>query len=247
MFENVVPEYKIGWLQPSSVVDVAAYEFYRIAPPRVMLVILPLGVSEFSDESSEDALSPLDQQIDKLMDRGVHMIVMHGGLPTPLRLGIEAHDRLIEYIATRSGLPATSTLLCVVRSAAHLAVAKLAMANTWDDEINKTIAKFFARSQIEICGVATKTMGHKDFVRLSGADQLTLAYELGRQAFLENPSCEGLYLGGGSWPAEPVAVQLEQEFGRPVISHRPAMVRHSLQLLNAWRPLPGHGRLFALE
>lgn len=247
MFENVVPEYKIGWLQPTSVVDVAAYEFYRIAPPRVMLVILPLGLSEFSYEDAETVLAPLDEQVEQLIQRGVHMIVMHGALPTPLRLGVEAHDRLIEYIATRSGLPATSTLLCVVRSAVHLGLKKLAMANTWDDEINKTIGKFFARSKIEIIGVAAKPMQHEEFVKLSGADQLTLAYELGTRAFRENPGCDGLYLGGGSWPAEPVAVQLEQEFGRPVISHRAAMVRHSLQLLNAWRPIPGHGRLFALE
>lgn len=246
MFENVVPEYKIGWLQPTSVVDVAAYEFYRIAPPRVMLVILPLGVSEFPTESSEDALAPLDEQIDQIMDRGVHMIVQ-SGVPAPLLLGLEAHDRMIEHIATRSGLPATSTVLCVVRSAVHLGVRKLAMANVWDGQINKTLVKFFERGQVEIGGAATKPMQHDEFMKLSAADQLTLAYELGCRALRENPGCDGLYLGGGSWPAEPVAVQLEQEFGRPVISHRAAMVRHSLQLLNAWRPVPGHGRLFALE
>jgi maleate cis-trans isomerase len=244
MFEQVVPELKIGWLQPSSVVDVAAYEFYHIAPPRVMLVILPLGRGEFSDVDAEQDLAALDDQIDHLASRGVHMIVQ-SGVPIPLLLGIDAHDRMIEHIATRSGLPATSTVLCVVRSAAHLGVKKLAMANIWDEAINKTLTKFFARAGVDICGWATKPMLFADFMQLSGADQLTLAYELGKRAFLDNPHCDAVYLGGGSWPAEPVATELEKEFGRPVISHRAAMVRHSLQLLNSWKPIPGHGRLLA--
>jgi maleate isomerase len=244
MFEQVVPKLKIGWLQPSSVVDVAAYEFYRIAPPQVMLVLLPLGRGEFSDDDAEKDLAALDVQIDQLISRGVNMIVQ-SGVPTPLLLGIEAHDRMIEYIATRSGLPATSTVLCIVRAAANLNVKKLAMATIWTEPINKTLAKFFERANVEVCGVATKPMQFADFTQLSGVEQLTLAYELGRRAFLENPGCDGVYLGGGSWPVEPVATQLEQEFDRPVISHRSAMVRHSLQLLSSWSPIPGHGRLLA--
>ena len=244
MFEQVVPELKIGWLQPSSVVDVAAYEFYRIAPPRVMLVLLPLGRGEFSDDDAGNDLAALDDQIDQLVARGVDMIVQ-SGVPIPLLLGIEAHDRMIEYIATRSGLPTTSTVLCVVRSAVQLDIKKLAMANIWDDSINKTLAKFFARADVDACGSETKPMQFADFMRLSGVEQLTLAYELGKQAFLNNPDCDGVYLGGGSWPVEPVATRLEEEFGRPVISHRAAMVRHSLQLLNSWKPIAGHGRLLA--
>jgi maleate isomerase len=244
MFEQVVPELKIGWLQPSSVVDVAAYEFYKLAPPRVMLVLLPLGRGEFSDDDAERDLAALDDQIDQLIARGVHMIVQ-SGVPAPLLLGIEAHDRMIEHIARRSGLPATSTVLCVVRAAANLSIRKLGMATIWAESINKTLAQFFARGGVEVCGSASQPMQFADFRKLTAVEQLTLAYELGRRAFLENPNCDGVYLGGGSWPAEPVVLELEKEFARPVISHRAAMVRHSLQLLSAWRPIADHGRVLA--
>ena len=46
---------------------------------------------------------------------------------------------------------------------------------------------------------------------------MQLAYGLGRQAFLDHPDCDAAYIGGGSWLAEPVAVQLETEFGKPVL------------------------------
>ena len=46
MFENDVPKHKIGMLQPLALIDNTPYEFYRLAPPRVMLVMIPIGLSE---------------------------------------------------------------------------------------------------------------------------------------------------------------------------------------------------------
>jgi hypothetical protein len=40
---------------------------------------------------------------------------------------------------------------------------------------------------------------------------------------------------------------LEEEFGKPVFSNSPAYVRHRLQLLGLWKPIPGYVRLLALE
>jgi len=48
MFEEYKPKHKIGCLSPLAVVENAAYEFYRLAPRGLMLVLLPVGLSEFS-------------------------------------------------------------------------------------------------------------------------------------------------------------------------------------------------------
>ena len=85
-----------------------------------------------------------------------------------------------------------------------------------------------------------------DFHKIKSADHMHLAYELGKKAFLENPDCDAVYIGGGSWIAEPVAVQLEREFGKPVICNQAAVIRTALQMLNAWSPQAGHSRLLAL-
>jgi maleate cis-trans isomerase len=244
MFESIAPTLTIGWLQPSSVVDVAAYEFYRMAPPGIMLVLLPLGRSEFPGDDDKESWSELDDRIDKLIERDVEVIVQSGA-PAPLLSGMEAHDRAIEYLATRSGVPATSTILCVVRAAANLELANLAAATFWDEAVNGRLAEFFPRSGIAICGFASRPTPYDAFHRLGAAAQMQLAYELGKSAFLANPRCDGVYLAGGAWLTADVAMALEAEFGRPVITHRTAMLRHSLQLANAWRPIPGHGRVLA--
>jgi hypothetical protein len=74
---------------------------------------------------------------------------------------------------------------------------------------------------------------------------MQLAYGLGRRAFLEHPDCDGVYVGGGTWLAEPVAEQLEQEFHKPVICNQAAMIRDILHLLDDWTPIEGHSRVLS--
>jgi len=66
-----------------SVVDNSAYEFYRIAPPGVMLVMIPVGLGTFTKDDVERVFAPLDGYVDALMERGVDLI-MQSGVPLPL-------------------------------------------------------------------------------------------------------------------------------------------------------------------
>src|SRR5262245_34675964 len=245
MFEDAVPRLKIGVLKPLSVVDNSAYEFYRIAPPGVMLVMIPVGLEKFSKDDVKRVFAPLDGYVDQLMERGVDLI-MQSGVPLPLLLGIEAHDRLIERIEKRSGKPATSSVLGVVAAAKRLGLRRIVVANKWSEAMNRTLAEFFARGGTAMVGVAAEVMGPDKFQKISIADHMELAYQLGRQAFTQHPDADGLYIGGGSWLSEPVCQALEREFGRPAISNQSAMIWDTLTRLGAWRPIPGQGRLLSV-
>src|SRR5215831_15267828 len=52
-FEGFVPRLKIGCLMPGSVIDNHAFEFYRLAPLGVMLVMVGVGLEEFSSADVE--------------------------------------------------------------------------------------------------------------------------------------------------------------------------------------------------
>jgi len=90
-----------------------------------MLVMIPVGLGEFSKHDVERVFAPLDGYVDQLMERGVDLI-MQSGVPLPLLIGIEAHDRLMERIEQRSGKPATSS-----SSAWSLPPSGLACAGSW--------------------------------------------------------------------------------------------------------------------
>jgi maleate cis-trans isomerase len=246
VFEDDLPKRKIGVLSPLPIIDNSAYEFYRLVKDRIMLVLIPVGLAEFTGKDVERVFAPIDSYLDKLMERRVD-IVVQSGVPLPALIGIAAHDRLIAHMADYTGRPATSSILGVVEAAKHLGIARIALANKWSDAMNATLGAFFARKDIAVAGVASKVIAPSQFQKMSGEDNIQLAYELGRQALRDLPQADGLYIGGGAWLSQPVAEALEAEFGRPVITNVSAMIRNVLTLLDCWTPIPGHGRLLGAE
>jgi maleate cis-trans isomerase len=244
MFEEFVPKLKVGALKPLSVIDLSCYEFYRLAPPGVMLVMIGAGLRAFSKEDVERVFAPIDGYVDQLMERGCDLI-MQSGVPLPLLIGVEAHDRLIERIARRSGKPATSSILGVVAAAKRLGLRRIVVANKWSEPMNRTLGEFFARGGTEIIGVAAEVLVPEQFQKIKHDDHMELAYELGRSALRRYPDADGLYIGGGSWLSEPVCQALEREFGKPAISNPSAMVWDTMTRLGHWAPIPGQGRLLS--
>ena len=244
MFQEFVPKLKIGTIKPLSVIDLSCYEFYRLAPPGVMLIMIGAGLGKFSKDDVERVFAPIDSYIDQLVERGADL-VMQSGVPLPLLLGVEGHDRLIERMAKRSGKPATSSVLGVVAAAKRLGLRRIAVANKWSEPMNRTLGEFFARGGTEIIGAASEVLVPEQFQKIAHDDHMELAYELGRAALTRHPDADGLYIGGGSWLSEPVCQALEREFGKPAISNPSAMVWDTLTRLGHWAPIPWQGRLLS--
>ncbi len=94
MYEDHLPSHKIGVLAPRSIIENQPYQFYRMAPPGVILVMTPMGLKEFSATDIERITKGLDEKLDLLMERGVE-IIMASGVPLPILLGIEGHGKLL--------------------------------------------------------------------------------------------------------------------------------------------------------
>jgi len=244
MFEAVLPERKIGVMSPLPIIDNSAYEFYHIVRNQVMLVMIPVGLMEFSAKDVERVFAPIDSYLDKLMDRGVDLI-MQSGVPLPILIGVEAHDRLIKHISDYSGRPATSSILGIVAAAKHLGIRRIALANKWSDQMNRTLGDFFGREGVSVIGTASEVLSPSEFQKKSSEENISLAYELGRAALTRFPDADGLYIGGGAWLAQPVCEALEREFGKPTISNKSAMIWDTLHRVNYWQPIQGHGQLLA--
>ena len=244
MFQQFVPKLKIGALKPLAVIDLSAYEFYRLAPPGVMLIMIGAGLGKFTKDDVERVFAPIDGYMDQLVERGADL-VMQSGVPLPLLIGVEAHDRLIERMAKRSGKPATSSVLGVVAAAKRLGLRRIAVASKWSEPMIRTLGEFFARGGTTIVGAASEVLAPAQFQKIAHDDHMALAYELGRTALTRYPDADGLYIGGGSWLSEPVCQALEREFGKPAISNPSAMVWDTLTRLGRWAPIPGQGRLLS--
>ena len=242
--EDYLPKAKIGVLLPLPVVDVSPYEFYSIVRDRVMLCMVPGQVYEFTREDMERVLRTVDADIDRLVQRDVDIIAQYG-VPLPVLIGVEAHDRLLKHIAERSGRPSTSNITGIVAGARHVGIKKIVTCNKWSAAMNNSLAEFFARGGITLAGVVSDVQPVAEFQNTRSRDAMELAYALGSRALKEYPEADGLYLGGGTWLSEPVSVALEAEFGKPVLTNNQAAVWDMLHLAGCWTPIEGHGALLA--
>lgn len=244
MWKNRLPKRTIGTLTPLGATENAAYEFYRITPKNVMNVYLPVGLKKFSAADVERVFAPIDGMIEFLLDRNVDIIVQ-SGVPLPILIGVEAHDRLMDHIAKKSGLPVSSSITAVVNAAEHLGIKNIAVADKWSDQMNKELAEFFGRQGIKVAGVCSDSMTPDKFQKMTTLSGMELAYELGSRAIKENPGCDGLYVGGGAWLALPVVEDLEKEFGIPCISNQDSTLWDVLHKVDFWQPTNVSNRLLA--
>jgi maleate cis-trans isomerase len=244
MLEAVIPKVKIGVMQPLPVIGVGAYEFYLMAPPGVLLEMITGSLTEFSEENAEASFATLDKKIDMLKSRHVDLI-MQSGVPPALLVGMKNHDRIIDRIATRAGVPATSSVLGVVAAAKNVGIKKIVAANRWKPHMNAVLGEFFKREGIELLGVANQSMPAGTMQKRPLEDGLGLSYQLGRQAFEQYPEADGLYIGGSAWMVQASCEKLEQDFGKPVVANKNAMVWNTLHRVGYWTPIQGHGRVLA--
>ena len=176
MFIDELPKKKIGNLSLRHVTDNGPYEFYRLAPPGVMLVMVSLGLDEFTLEDVERVFKPLDRQLDMLVERDVD-IISQTGVPLPCVIGLQAHDALLAHIEDYTGRPATSQLNNVIEALQHLGLKKVIVANKWTDKMNATLEEFLDRAGISCVGVYNKSLTPKEFSEIKTKDSAQLAYE----------------------------------------------------------------------
>jgi hypothetical protein len=103
-------------------------------------------------------------------------LVIQNGVPLPILIGIEAHDRMIAHMGTYTGIPATSTVLSVVGAATDLGIRTVAVVNKWTDAMNQSLAAFFARGGVKVVGSTTKSLHPHDFHQISADDHIDLGY-----------------------------------------------------------------------
>jgi maleate cis-trans isomerase len=244
MFADALPRKKIGYLGPRHVIENQPYEFYRMAPPGIILVMVSCGLEHFTAQDVERVTGPIDKMLDLLVERDVE-IINQVGVPLPLLVGLEAHDALVKHIADYTGKMASSQLMNVIAALKHLGIRKVLAVNKWRKEMNDNLDRFLRREGMELAGVSNKVLVPQEFSKINTEDSAQLAYDLAVAGVKAFPQADGIFIGGGSWLSQPVAEQVEAETGLPVVTNIGAMTWNLLHRIGCWEPVPGRGRLLS--
>ena len=193
--------------------------------------------SRFGRRISTARLRQIEPQADHLVSRGADLI-LQSGTPLALSLGPKELERLLSRLRERCGVPVLSSALNAVEAAQALGIRRLAVANKWNDTINRQLTDFLRGWDIEVVGSCRRVAGASAFsARLTCARAPSLAYQLGRRALERTDKAEALFIGGGAWFAQTLQPRgSEREFGKPVITSLNGAVRSILTALDCWRP-----------
>ena len=182
---------RIGLLSP-TVIETAAYDFYRLAPEGVSMCATTSNIEHWSRENfQQHVLEPIVTAVKYLASRNVDYII-HTGMPVVTTRGKGFEDELVKQIEEATGLPATTSIRSAIRALARLGVRKVAVVTPYPRELHESAVSFLAASGFQV--VVDHTMDVV-FKRLQDVTPAQIATTT-REVLASAPTADGVYGGG---------------------------------------------------
>jgi maleate cis-trans isomerase len=155
------PEQSFGWrkrigLLSPTVIETAAYDFYRLAPDGVSMCATTSNIDHWDrDNFKQHVLDPIVTAVKYLASRHVDYII-HTGMPVVTTRGKGFEEELVKQIEDVTGLRATTSIRSAIRALAHLGVRNVAVLTPYPQELHQSALTFLAASSFRV--VADHTM-----------------------------------------------------------------------------------------
>jgi maleate isomerase len=228
---------RIGYITP-SVMETAAYEFYRFAPVGVGLVAVSCNIEDWKSDEYEKGLSQADDRADDLASRAVDYLI-HGGGPLVFSRGRGYEQEIVEHITRRTGIPSTTTIKAAVDALHHLDAKNVAVASIYPDETNASLGRYLRQHDFEVTTLASHLVNFKRIYSVSISDIYRLAIETIKSA----PGTDALYMPCPQWPVCDVIDVIERDTGVPVVASTSANFFSAFRALGIRDEITGHGVL----
>ena len=216
---------RIGLLSP-TVIETAAYDFYRLAPDGVSMCATTSNIEHWSRENfQQHVLEPIVTAVKYLASRNVDYII-HTGMPVVTTRGKGFEDELVQQIEQATGLPATTSIRSAIRALAHLGVRKVAVVTPYPRELHESAVSFLGASGFDV--VADHTMDVV-FKRLQDVTPAQIAATT-RDVL-------------ASVPAADAAPLIERALGIPVVTGAHADYWEAFRSVGIHDRIEGHGSL----
>jgi maleate isomerase len=231
---------RIGLLSP-TVIETAAYDFYRLAPDGVSMCATTSNIEHWSrDNFKQHVLDPIVTAVKYLASRHVDYII-HTGMPVVTTRGKGFEEELVKQITDVTGLPATTSIRSAIRALAHLGVRNVAVVTPYPQELHQSALTFLTASGFRVVAEHTEDVVFKQLQDVTPAHIAAVT----RRGLAAAPSAEGVYIPCNQWSAADAAPLIEKECGVPVVTGAHADYWEAFRSLGIDDRIEGHGRLMA--
>jgi maleate isomerase len=231
---------RIGLLSP-TVIETAAYDFFRVAPDGVSMCATTSNIEHWNKENfQQHVIEPLVTAVKYLASRHVDYII-HTGMPVVTTQGKGFEAEIVKLITDTTGLPATTSIRSAIRALAHLGVRKVAVVTPYPQGLHQSALTFLQASGFSVVADHTEDVVFKELQDVTPAHIAAVTKRVLNTA----PSADGVYIPCNQWSGADAAPLIEKECGVAVVTGAHADYWEAFRSLGINDRIEGHGRLMA--
>jgi maleate cis-trans isomerase len=231
---------RIGYISP-SVIELNAYDFYRIAPKGVGFIGVACMVGGWKDEAYKEALSQLDACARELRRRFCDFII-HGGAPLVLSQGKGFETRLIERLREITGVPCTTSIVAAMDAFRALDAGRLAVVDPYPPELNEKMVSYLGDWGFDVASVVSLGTTFTE----SSVTSIGDIYRAAKRAVKEAGHASGIFIPCANFPVVDVIEEIETDLGLPVISNITSQMYVAFKAIGMREKIDGYGKLLRM-
>jgi maleate isomerase len=229
---------RIGYTCPPRIAEIFPYEFYKLVPPGVTLVITTLSVTEPSTGQVDQAYDMSLRAARELAAAGVDIVFL-GGVPVNLARGRQNAEDMLRTLAAELGVKVSSSTAAQEKAAKMLGCRNVVVAHPYAAREEARLIADAERYGCKVLGA----MGWGKVIAEFGRIPASAALELGRTLMRAHPLADAIFFPSPHWPVIEAIEPLEREFGVTVMAASQACIWDALRLTGVPDRIEGYGRL----
>src|SRR5258705_13147026 len=227
---------RIGYTSPPLTTEVFPYEFYKIVPDGVTLVVTSLAIVVRSKDEVDQSYDISMKAAREMAAAGCDIVVL-GGVPINLSRGAANAEQVIKDLEAELNVKVATSASAQAAAAKALGCKKVVVAQPYAHSDTDRIASYAVHFGCEVLGAT----GWGSAFNQIGRIPRHAALEMGRRLKREHPEADSLLLPSPHWPTAGAIEQLERELGVNVMTAQQAIVWDALRYAGVGDPIPGFG------
>jgi maleate cis-trans isomerase len=229
---------RIGYTCPPLIAEVFAYEFYKMAPPGVSLMLTTLSLTVRSEQEVNQSFDLSLAAARKMAAAGASVVVL-GGYPINIAHGGGDLASFQAEMSRDIGVPIVASAIAQGKALKALGSRKVGTVHPYEAAHDARHAEQIKGLGCEPHGVIACDMSLLDLGRVP----MEMAPALARRLKRDNPEIDTIHFASAHWATAHCLEAVEAEHGVAVMSSQQAIFWDAIRTAGIKDPIPGYGRL----